>query len=109
MDKIRNLVKDAAQRFPHFRLIGWDIAIDENNEKLIYFTMKKYFPHIYNNIDTREEYYQIVLIRKSLQYLLRYFMYADLFKYIITPKKLQPCTPMMHGVAFCFRTLADMF
>ena len=35
IDKIRNLVKDAAQRFPHFRLIGWDIAIDENNEPVI--------------------------------------------------------------------------
>lgn len=35
IDKIRNLVKAAAQRFPHFRLIGWDIAIDENNEPVI--------------------------------------------------------------------------
>ena len=30
-----------------------------DNEKLIYFTMKKYFPHIFKNLDTREEYYQI--------------------------------------------------
>lgn len=29
------------------------------NEKLIYFTMKKYFPRIYNNLDIRDEYYQI--------------------------------------------------
>ena len=35
MSKIQNLVKAAAQRFPHFRLIGWDIAIDENNEPVI--------------------------------------------------------------------------
>lgn len=30
-----------------------------NNENLIYFTMKKYFPHIYYNLDSREEYYQV--------------------------------------------------
>lgn len=30
-----------------------------DNEKLIYFAMKKYFPHIYYNLDTREEYYQV--------------------------------------------------
>lgn len=35
MDKIKALVKDAAQRFPHFRLIGWDIAINSNNEPVI--------------------------------------------------------------------------
>ena len=35
MDKIKNLVKDSAQRFPHFRLIGWDIAITEENEPII--------------------------------------------------------------------------
>ena len=35
MDKVKKLVKEAAQRFPHFRLIGWDIAIDENDEPLI--------------------------------------------------------------------------
>lgn len=35
MDKIQDLVKKAAQRFPHFRLIGWDIAIDENSEPVI--------------------------------------------------------------------------
>ena len=35
MDKIRNLVKESAQRFPHFRLIGWDIAINEDNEPII--------------------------------------------------------------------------
>lgn len=35
MDDVKKLVKNAAQRFPHFRLIGWDIAIDENNVPLI--------------------------------------------------------------------------
>ena len=35
LDKVKELVKNAAQRFPHFRLIGWDIAIDKNNEPLI--------------------------------------------------------------------------
>lgn len=35
MDKVKELVKESAQRFPHFRLIGWDIAIDENNEPII--------------------------------------------------------------------------
>ena len=35
MDKVKKLVKDAAQRFPHFRLIGWDIAINEENEPII--------------------------------------------------------------------------
>ena len=35
MDKIKALVKEAAQRFPHFRLIGWDIAITEDNEPII--------------------------------------------------------------------------
>lgn len=35
MDKVKELVKMAAQRFPHFRCIGWDIAIDENGEPLI--------------------------------------------------------------------------
>lgn len=35
MDKIKHLVKKAAERFPHFRLIGWDIAIDENDEPMI--------------------------------------------------------------------------
>jgi len=35
MDKIKKLVKKSAQRFAHFRLIGWDIAIDENNEPVI--------------------------------------------------------------------------
>ena len=35
MDKVKALVKTAAQRFPHFRCIGWDIAIDENGEPLI--------------------------------------------------------------------------
>ena len=35
IDKIRNLVKESAQRFPHFRLIGWDIAITENNVPMI--------------------------------------------------------------------------
>lgn len=35
MDNVKKLVKDAAQRFPHFRLIGWDIAINENDEPVI--------------------------------------------------------------------------
>lgn len=35
MDKIFALVKDAAQRFPHFRLIGWDIAVDKDNNPVI--------------------------------------------------------------------------
>lgn len=35
MNKIKILVKEAAQRFPHFRLIGWDIAITEENEPII--------------------------------------------------------------------------
>lgn len=35
MDKIKALVKEAAQRFPHFRLIGWDIAVTEDNEPII--------------------------------------------------------------------------
>lgn len=35
MQDVKELVKNAAQRFPHFRLIGWDIAITENNEPII--------------------------------------------------------------------------
>ena len=35
MPKVFNLVKEAAQRFPHFRLIGWDIAINANNDPVI--------------------------------------------------------------------------
>ena len=35
MDKIKKLVKEAAQRFPHFRLIGWDIAITNDDEPVI--------------------------------------------------------------------------
>ena len=35
MDEVKELVRQAAQRFPHFRLIGWDIAIDENNKPMI--------------------------------------------------------------------------
>ena len=35
MQKVFDMVKQAAQRFPHFRLIGWDIAIDENDEPVI--------------------------------------------------------------------------
>lgn len=35
MEEVRELVKNAAQRFPHFRLIGWDIAITENNVPMI--------------------------------------------------------------------------
>ena len=35
MDKVKTLVKSAAQRFPHFRLIGWDIAVNEDEEPVI--------------------------------------------------------------------------
>lgn len=35
MDKVQALVMQAAQRFPHFRLIGWDIAIDKNSVPVI--------------------------------------------------------------------------
>lgn len=35
MDKVKETVKQAAQRFPHFRLIGWDIAIDKKGEPII--------------------------------------------------------------------------
>lgn len=35
LDKARNLVKDASKRFAHFKLIGWDIAINKNNEPII--------------------------------------------------------------------------
>ena len=35
MDKIYQTVILAAQRFPHFRLIGWDIAVDENEDPVI--------------------------------------------------------------------------
>ena len=35
MDEVKSLVKEAAQRFPHFRLIGWDIAINDKNEPVI--------------------------------------------------------------------------
>ena len=35
MNKVRKMVEKAAQRFPHFRLIGWDIAIDENDNPII--------------------------------------------------------------------------
>lgn len=35
MDKVVSMVKETAQRFPHFRLIGWDIAIDENDDPVI--------------------------------------------------------------------------
>lgn len=35
LDKVKNLVKNAAQRFPHFRLIGWDIGIDKDEEPVI--------------------------------------------------------------------------
>lgn len=35
LDKVKNLVKNAAQRFPHFRLIGWDIGIDKKGEPVI--------------------------------------------------------------------------
>ncbi len=35
LKEIYKLVKNAAQRMPHFRLIGWDIAIDKNDIPLI--------------------------------------------------------------------------
>lgn len=35
MDKVQTLVVQAAQRFPHFRLIGWDIAIDKESTPII--------------------------------------------------------------------------
>ncbi len=35
MDKVENLVKSAAQRFPHFRLVGWDVAINQDDEPVI--------------------------------------------------------------------------
>jgi hypothetical protein len=35
MDEVFKLVKEAAQRFPHFRLIGWDIAINNKEEPVI--------------------------------------------------------------------------
>lgn len=35
MGKINSLVTDLAQKFPHFRLISWDIALDSYNEPVI--------------------------------------------------------------------------
>lgn len=35
MAKIKKVVSLAAQRFPHFRLIGWDIALNSMNEPVI--------------------------------------------------------------------------
>ncbi len=35
MPKVEDLVKNAAQRFLHFRLIGWDIAIDQDANPII--------------------------------------------------------------------------
>ena len=35
LDKVKKLVKEAAQRFSHFRLIGWDIAIGKDEEPII--------------------------------------------------------------------------
>lgn len=35
MDDVKKMVIEAAQRFPHFRLIGWDIAINNKNEPVI--------------------------------------------------------------------------
>lgn len=35
LDNIKKLVKEATQRFPHFRLIGWDIALNKENEPVI--------------------------------------------------------------------------
>ena len=35
MSDVKKIVKQAAQRFPHFRLIGWDIAIDRDDNPVI--------------------------------------------------------------------------
>ena len=35
MQDVRNLVIKAAQRFPHFQIIAWDIAIRQNNSPVI--------------------------------------------------------------------------
>ena len=35
INQIKDLVMKAAQRIPHFKLIGWDIAIDEKYEPVI--------------------------------------------------------------------------
>ena len=35
MSDVKKVVKQAAQRFPHFRLIGWDIAIDRDDNPVI--------------------------------------------------------------------------
>lgn len=35
MTEVYDLVQKAAERFPHFRLIGWDIAIDKNKVPVI--------------------------------------------------------------------------
>lgn len=35
LTEIYSLIKKAAQRLPHFRLIGWDIAIDKNYKPII--------------------------------------------------------------------------
>lgn len=34
-DKVISLVKELQKDFPHFRLLSWDIAIDENDEPLL--------------------------------------------------------------------------
>lgn len=35
MEKINSMVKKAALRFPHFRLIGWDVAVGKDSEPII--------------------------------------------------------------------------
>lgn len=35
IESVKKLVKDAALRFPHFRLIGWDVALNYNDEPVI--------------------------------------------------------------------------
>lgn len=35
INQIKDLVMKAAQRIPHFKLIGWDIAIDKKYEPVI--------------------------------------------------------------------------
>lgn len=34
-DKVYELVKETAKTIPHFRLVSWDIAIDENDEPIL--------------------------------------------------------------------------
>lgn len=35
MNEVRRMIKQAAQRFPHFKIIAWDIGIDKNNKPII--------------------------------------------------------------------------